>query len=165
MSLLDEAREGLTHLAYGPGASMVARLAARVDALETLCLEISVSGCLRFPGTDEMPVDEGVRLHDIVLAAGGGHGFEPLGLPFPRVEARDGPPTLKDHVKGHVAFQFYRDGNLWYTTETGLEFPVPIGDVGSATFLAYDKALLFMRYIRKHLEHVAEAQAAKDDPS
>lgn len=59
--------------------------------------------------------------------------------------------TLKDHVKGNVTFKFYREGNLMYETETKLLFPVPIDDIGNATFLAEDKAILFMRYIRKFL--------------
>ena len=62
--------------------------------------------------------------------------------------------TLKDRVGGNKAVIFVRyfDGNLWYRTEDGFEFPVPISDVGNATFLATDKAMLFMRYIRKHME-------------
>lgn len=57
---------------------------------------------------------------------------------------------IKDHIKGTVAFQYYRAGELWYkTSETGLLFPVPVADIGDATFLANDKAMLFMRYIRK----------------
>jgi len=51
-----------------------------------------------------------------------------------------------------VKFKYYRANELWYETETGFLFPVPINDVGSATFLAQDKAMLFMRYIRKHLK-------------
>lgn len=66
---------------------------------------------------------------------------------------------LSDHVKGYVDFQYYRDGNLWYeTSETKLIFPVPIEDIGNATFHRSDKALLFMRYIRKHLEGKEAAQ-------
>lgn len=60
--------------------------------------------------------------------------------------------TLKDHIKGKVNFQYYRDNNLYYITETGLTFPVPIEDIGNATFLNEDKAMLFMRYIRKFLD-------------
>lgn len=62
--------------------------------------------------------------------------------------------SLKEMVGGGnvVNFIYYRDGNLWYITECGFEFPVPITDVGNATFLACDKAMLFMRYIRKHIE-------------
>lgn len=55
-----------------------------------------------------------------------------------------------DHVRGKVIFQYYRAGNLWYKTETDVLFPVPISDVGDATFLAEDKGIMFMRYIRKH---------------
>jgi len=62
--------------------------------------------------------------------------------------------SIKDMVKDNqtVTFQFYRDGQLWYETECGFEFPVPISEAGTATFLAQDRAILFMRYIRKHIE-------------
>jgi len=62
--------------------------------------------------------------------------------------------TLKDMIKDQkkVHFSFYRDMELWYMTEDGFEFPVPIKEVGNATFMAQDKAILFMRYIRKHME-------------
>lgn len=65
--------------------------------------------------------------------------------------------TLKDHVLGTVSFSHYYDGNLWYkTSNTGFLFPVPVSDIGNATFNAEDKALLFMRYIRKHRELLDE---------
>lgn len=93
-------------------------------------------------------------------------------------------PTLKDLVKATntVRFVRYHDGNLWYScpwledmrepTPPGavrldvyifpakreFEFPVPVSDIGNATFLAEDRAPLFMRYIRKHLELLEEAK-------
>ena len=81
--------------------------------------------------------------------------------------------TLKEMVKDNqkVRFRFYRDGQLWYATECGFEFPVPISDAGTATFLAEDKAILFMRYIRRHLEFLKKSMDQKgslefnDDPS
>jgi hypothetical protein len=62
--------------------------------------------------------------------------------------------TIKQMVenKQKVRFRFYRDGQLWYATECGFEFPVPIAEAGTATFLAEDKAILFMRYIRRYME-------------
>jgi hypothetical protein len=68
--------------------------------------------------------------------------------------------SLKDMVSGdkQVTFVRYRDGELWYVTDDGFEFPVPVADIGNATFLARDKALLFMRYMRKHVEMVARAR-------
>jgi len=65
---------------------------------------------------------------------------------------------LKDMVKDgkKVTFQYYKDGQLFYQTECGFEFPVPVSDIGNATFLAEDKAMLFMRYIRKHLKALEE---------
>lgn len=62
--------------------------------------------------------------------------------------------NIKDHIRGRVTFQFYRAGHLYYRTDSDLEFPVPIEDVGDATFLKEDKAILFMRYIRKHLASI-----------
>jgi len=53
-----------------------------------------------------------------------------------------------------VRFMHYTRGELWYRTETGFEFPVPISDCGDWIFLAEDKAILFMRYIRKHLAYL-----------
>lgn len=51
-----------------------------------------------------------------------------------------------------VYFVQYREGNFTYKTESGFEFLVPLDDIGSATLLQEDRAILFMRYIRKHLE-------------
>lgn len=59
---------------------------------------------------------------------------------------------LKERVKGKATFEYYKDSQLWYSTEDGFEFPVPIEDIGTATFHKEDKAMLFMRYIRKHME-------------
>jgi hypothetical protein len=65
--------------------------------------------------------------------------------------------TLKELVKGKRArFQFYRDGELWYETEDGFAFPVPISDTGTGIFQAEDSAIVFMRWIRKHLAERAE---------
>lgn len=65
--------------------------------------------------------------------------------------------TLKELVKGKtVRFRFYRDGELWYETPDGFEFPVPIGDTGTGIFKAEDGAIYYMRWIRKHLAERAE---------
>ncbi len=62
-------------------------------------------------------------------------------------------------VKDRTArFVFYRDRALHYETDDGFLFPVPIDDAGSATFNAEEKAILLMRYIRKHLENVEKAR-------
>ena len=68
--------------------------------------------------------------------------------------------TVKQLVTNtNVVFVEYRKGFLYYTIP-GFEqfvFPVPIEDTGDATFKVTDKAILFMRYIRKHLETLANA--------
>lgn len=68
--------------------------------------------------------------------------------------------TIKDMVRDNqpVVFVRYFDGSLWYQTTCGFEFPVPLDDVGNATLLAQDKAILFMRYIRKHIDTIAKAK-------
>lgn len=58
-----------------------------------------------------------------------------------------------------VKFIYYRHNNLWYTTECGFEFPVPTDDIGDATFGHTEKAMLLMRYIRKHRELIEKAKA------
>lgn len=71
--------------------------------------------------------------------------------------------TIKEIVKdNYVKFRKYRKGILYYgivimnnvsVDDAGLyEFPVPIEDCGDADFQNSDKAILFMRYIRKALD-------------
>ena len=60
--------------------------------------------------------------------------------------------SIKDMVKNKVVkFQYFRENELFYVTECGFLFPVPISDVGNATLKNEDNALYFMRYIRKQL--------------
>lgn len=69
--------------------------------------------------------------------------------------------SIKDMVKDgkKVHFSFYREGELWYKTECGFNFSVPIADVGGAAMLNEDKAILFMRWIRKHMDMLEDAKA------
>lgn len=67
-------------------------------------------------------------------------------------------PTVKELVVDKkVFFVRFQDGNLWYRGENGFEFPVPITDAESGAFLAEDKAVHFMRWIRKHIEMLNQA--------
>ena len=65
---------------------------------------------------------------------------------------------IKDIVKDNtVRFAKYRQGIAYYTVRVPSEgvdyvFPVPLSDIGDATLLATDKAMVFMRYIRKAIE-------------
>lgn len=56
-----------------------------------------------------------------------------------------------------VFFVRARKGDLIYRTECGFEFRVPFDDMGDASFEKEDKAMMFMRWIRK--EH-AQAKGA-----
>jgi len=64
--------------------------------------------------------------------------------------------SIKEMVAGGKKAQFieYRQKELWYRTEDGFEFPVPIDDAGDGRFQAEEKAMLLMRYIRKHVEMI-----------
>lgn len=72
--------------------------------------------------------------------------------------------SIKDAVKdGKLAhFSHFRlrdgQGELWYKTECGFEFPVPTSDVGDAKFQAQEKAMHLMRWMRKHVEVIKTAQ-------
>jgi hypothetical protein len=70
-------------------------------------------------------------------------------------------PTVKDCVLGDkkVVFVRYQSDELWYRCESGFEFSVACHDTGAAAFLAEDKALMFMRWIRKHLAFLEGARA------
>ena len=57
-----------------------------------------------------------------------------------------------------VSFVRYQNKELWYITDCGFEFPVPIEDTGEAAFIRHDKAMLFMRWIRKHLAMLESAK-------
>ena len=48
-----------------------------------------------------------------------------------------------------ATYTHYHAGVLWYETEFGEAFPVPINDIGEATFNRVEKAILLMRYMRQ----------------
>ncbi len=78
--------------------------------------------------------------------------------------------NIKDIVKDNtVTFSHYRDGNMFYNVSVNdfgnptehnkkpisidvYQFPVPLDDIGTATLLNTDKAIIFMRFIRKSIE-------------
>lgn len=68
-------------------------------------------------------------------------------------------PKLNDMVgkDKKVFFSFYRDGELWYRTESNFEFPIPKEDMKGAIFKPEDKSVFFMRFIRKHLEFLQQS--------
>jgi len=76
----------------------------------------------------------------------------------------DNKMDIKAMVSGgrKVRFRSYREGELWYETECGFVFPVPIDDVGSAVMQGEDKAILFMRHIRKHVALIEGAKFAQE---
>jgi hypothetical protein len=69
--------------------------------------------------------------------------------------------NIKELIKGNfVKFDSYRQGNFYYkiikSEQPALQgessaylFTVPVDDIGTATLLSEDKAITFMRWIRK----------------
>lgn len=68
--------------------------------------------------------------------------------------------NVKDMVNNNQQVEFVRfqQGELWYKTESGFEFPIPVSDTGSAAFNPKDKALLFMRWIKKHIDSIEQGK-------
>ena len=50
-----------------------------------------------------------------------------------------------------VRLKYYHEDELFYETECGFVFSVPVPNADNAIFLVEDKALLFMRWNCKHL--------------
>ena len=61
---------------------------------------------------------------------------------------------IKDCIKGIAKFEYYKKGFLFYKTENGFLFRVPIDDCGDAAFRNEDKGIFFMRYIRKEIKEI-----------
>ena len=82
------------------------------------------------------------------------HQSKFIGERYKKIEAL---PTVSELVKDNnrVHFAFYRSGFFYYIvviTNHIYEFPVPIEDIGNATLHDHDKAITFMRWIRKSIE-------------
>ena len=55
----------------------------------------------------------------------------------------------------YVHFDSYRQGFFYYRLNVGKStylFPIPEDDIGTATLKSMDKAITFMRWIRKAIE-------------
>ena len=69
--------------------------------------------------------------------------------------------VIKEHVNWgqKVHFQYFRDNEFWYKTEQGLLFPISLSEAqaGRATFLACDKAIYYMRWIKRYVEACRKA--------
>jgi hypothetical protein len=70
---------------------------------------------------------------------------------------------ITDIVKDNKTARFdrYTDGNLWYVTEGGFDFPIPVEDTRGGVFQAEEKALHLMRWIRQHLARQQEQQQSQ----
>ncbi len=66
--------------------------------------------------------------------------------------------SIKDMVKDgkKVYFVKYKNEEFIYRTECGFEFIVPLEETKGGTFLAEDKAMFFMRWIRKHMKYIEQ---------
>jgi len=61
----------------------------------------------------------------------------------------------------NVYFMFFLSGKLWYRTESGFKFPVPVkGVAGRSVFLSEDRANRFYPYIKAHAEKLNKTAIA-----
>lgn len=62
--------------------------------------------------------------------------------------------NVKQHVIDHqkAVYKFYQGGSLWYETEKGLQFEVPISETGNGIFNKEEKAINLMKWINKQLD-------------
>jgi hypothetical protein len=53
-----------------------------------------------------------------------------------------------------VRFVYFRDNEFWYEQEDGFVFPVPYTDIATSkvTLMSEDRAIFFMRWIRKYID-------------
>ena len=73
--------------------------------------------------------------------------------------------NIKERVSAGKVVHFvrYQNHELWYVTDDGFEFPVPISDTGTGVFAAEDKAILFMRWIRQQMSLLTAARENQFD--
>lgn len=59
---------------------------------------------------------------------------------------------VRDNKK--VRFSYFRDNEFWYQHEDGLLFSISLAEAtaGRATFLAEDRAMYFMRWMKRFIE-------------
>lgn len=62
-----------------------------------------------------------------------------------------------------ATFAFYRDDTLYYETECGFIFAIPVSDTKGASFNAQEKAVHLMRWIRKQIDDNEKARAEQND--
>ena len=58
-----------------------------------------------------------------------------------------------------ASFIFFLSGKLWYCTESGFKFPVPVKGSGQSIFPNEDRAKRFYPYIKAHVEKLNKAKA------
>ena len=77
-------------------------------------------------------------------------------------------PRITQLVRELAKFTHYEEGKLWYqviwTDDDGswgglFDFPIPVEDAATGRFLSNDRAMIFMRWMRKHLEFLNGALA------
>jgi hypothetical protein len=75
------------------------------------------------------------------------------------VKSARGQMNIKDMVAAGKVVRFVkaRQKHLIYKTESGFLFEVPFGEMDDATFMAEDKAILFLRWIRRAVKQMEES--------
>lgn len=61
---------------------------------------------------------------------------------------------VREHVEKNqkAQFEFYRGSTLYYRTDKGLLFEIPVSETGDAVFKNQERAIILMKWIRRQLE-------------
>lgn len=61
--------------------------------------------------------------------------------------------NIKDLVKNKMAhFSHYREGYFYYKTDDNFQFSIPFEDTTGITLPAQDKAIFFMKWMKKQID-------------
>ena len=72
---------------------------------------------------------------------------------------------LVDILQEQARFAFYRDGSLYYETDSRFVFSIPVSETGTATYNASEKAIVFMKWIRPQYTGMVAEQTQRKSPS
>lgn len=70
-------------------------------------------------------------------------------------------PRMIDEVKDNkkVKFVCLKNENMWYQTESGFQFPIPLSETVGGEFPVEDKALYYSRWIGRFIKDLEEEKS------
>lgn len=63
-----------------------------------------------------------------------------------------------DIVKEGATFSHYREGHLYYVTDSGFVFAVPVAEVGNGTCCTKEKTMTFLKWVKPQHDAITEEE-------